>query len=156
MQSLNRRTLLTLASGTAAVVTGASIGLVTRGPAKEASEHYTFRAVAGLPVQPLPSYASLILEGNLDLAQRKGTIRQEVRAGGPQAPSTIALPGMSRLIQVEDVRESGGLFQIRGRITDPITGIPEPSQEISIQVDRARGEVRTQFVSAPVVMQLAT
>jgi len=156
MQALNRRTLLTLAGGAAAVVAGTSIGLVPHGLATEASEPFTFRAVAGLPVKPLPSYASLILEGTIDLTQRNGTIRQEVRAGGPQTPSTIAFPGMSRLIQVVDVQETGGLFQIRGRITDPIIGNPEESREISIQVDRAHGEVRTQFVSTPVVMQLAT
>jgi len=88
MNSTSRRRFLTLAvAGT--VEPGKRAQAATAG-----RELFTFRAVAGLPAKPFPSYASYVIQGHVDIVRSTGIVTKTVFAGAPEAMSTIVLPGL--------------------------------------------------------------
>src|SRR5215472_5537567 len=98
MKGINRRSFLQIAGAgsLAAVTASAAAGVpgltaASRLTATSKQGTYTFRAVIGLPSKPLPSYASYVLEGHVDLTTRSGIMMKTVFAGHPGAMSTVAL-----------------------------------------------------------------
>ena len=83
-------------------------------------EAFRFRATLGLPEPPLPSYATYVVEGALDLASQSGVITSRVLAGHPGARSDIGLPGLARIVTVTGVDERDAQLTIRGLIEDTI------------------------------------
>ncbi len=84
MDKLNRRKFLKVAGASTAVVAGVSVpsaDLLANNTTKKGT--LTFRAVAGLPAKPLPSYASYVLEGHVDLTSGSGVMTKTVFAGSP-------------------------------------------------------------------------
>src|SRR5258708_9050840 len=125
MKGINRRRFLQIAGAgsIAATATGAATVLpklqgASRLTASSKNGMVTFRAVTGLPSKPLPSYSSLLIEGHVDLNIRTGIVTKTILAGNPQAMSTVALPGLSRIIRVTDVQDLGGTFRIQGVVDD--------------------------------------
>src|SRR2546421_977068 len=121
MKGINRRRFFQLAGmGSLAAVTAAIpvLSTVPRLTSTSKQGTYTFRAVTGLPSKPLPSYASYVLEGHVDLTTRSGVMMKTVFAGHPEAMSTVALPGLSRIIRITDVQDLGGTFRVRGVVDD--------------------------------------
>src|SRR5438105_1824820 len=117
MQQMKRRRLLELAALSTAVIAGFGIGSVGRS-LFERSKELRFRATLGLPQPPLPSYATYVVEGALDLASQTGTITSRVMAGDPGARSEIDLPGLARVFTVTGIREQDTQLTISGRIQD--------------------------------------
>src|SRR5574340_1692551 len=125
MKGINRRRFLQIAGAGSfsAATASAAVGVpaltaATRLTAASKQGKYTFRAVTGLPSKPLPSYASYVLEGQLDLTTRSGVMMKTVFAGHPESMSTVALPGLSRIMRVTDVQDLGGTFRVKGRVDD--------------------------------------
>jgi hypothetical protein len=112
----------------------------------------SFRAVAGLPSAPWPAYASLVLEGSVNLATRSGVVNRTVFAGAPDVMSDIALPGMSQTIRVMDVRASPGLVRIQGVVSDRSQLQAGENANIEILVDQVRGIVRAPFSTSNVAL----
>lgn len=114
----------------------------------------SFRAVAGIPSDPLPAYASYVLEGSVNLATRSGILSQTVFAGAPEGMSDIALPGFSRTIRVTDVRSGRGVLRIHGVVTDRSHLRSGESRTMEIVVDRPRGIVRAPFAGSTLMLSL--
>ena len=161
MKGINRRRFLQLAGAgsLAAATVGATAGVpglstATRLSATSKQGRFTFRAVTGLPSKPLPSYASYVLEGQVDLSTRSGIMTKTVFAGHPEATSTVALPGLSRIIRITDVQELGGTFRVLGVVDDRSQLQRGESRNFDLLIDPAQGLARTSYLGSPVLLQL--
>lgn len=138
MPNMNRRGFLKLAGlGTAATATVA-IPSLEQLFGKQGGA-FTFRAVGGVPEGPLPSYASYVLEGYVDMTRKTGTLSRTVLAGHPGQMSQLALPGLSRTVTITDVRRSGEVVQLIGVIADRSQLLPGESPEVEVRIDRHGG-----------------
>ena len=153
MEDVDRRAFLKMVgvvSGSVAVGAATpAIALAFRGP-----DVLAFRAVGGLPASGLPAYASYVLQGSVNLATRSGVLTRTVYAGAPDAPSEFALPGLSRVIRVTDVRVAGSVVDITGVIDDRSQLAAGESAFVAFRVDRAAGTVRAPFVASEVSLQI--
>ena len=160
MEKINRRKFLTLVGvGSGAVAGGAmlsGVGLLGGLSGDKSSGTFSFRAVSGLPGGALPSYASYVVQGNVNVAARSGVVARAVYAGYPGAMSTIALPGLSQVVRVTDVREAEGAVDITGVIDDRSQLRPGEDAVVQVRVDRSRGAAWTRFLGQPVELRLHT
>lgn len=161
MNGINRRRFLQLAG--AGSLAAAAAGAATVMPvlpstprltaaSKEGS--FTFRAVAGMPTHPLPSYASYVIEGHVNLTTKTGIVTKSVFAGHPEGMSTIALPGLSRIVRIIDVEKLGGSFYIQGVIDDRSQLLRRESRNFEMQMDPSSGVVLTDFFGSEVQLLL--
>jgi hypothetical protein len=153
MDDVGRREFLKMVgvvSGSVAVGAATpAIASAFRGP-----EVMTFRAVGGLPSSGLPAYASYVLLGSLNLTTRSGVLTRTVYAGSPEAPSEFALPGMTRVIRVTNVRVAGGVIEVTGVIDDRSQLSRAESPFVTFLVDRGAGTVRAPFVASDVLLHI--
>ena len=167
MEDLKRRKFLTMAGlglgAVAAAVMLPGSGLLSKsgllpesGSAATSSGDLKFRAVAGLPSGAIPSYASFVLEGSVNLNTRSGVMTKTVYAGRPEAMSTIALPGLSRVVRVTGVKEEGGRVHVTGRVDDASPLHAGESRTVDVWIDRSRGVARAHFLSNEVALRLQT
>jgi len=147
MQQMKRRRLFELAGLSTAVLAGFGIGRVGRS-LFDRPEPFRFRATLGLPEPPLPSYATYVVEGALDLASQSGVVTSRVLAGHPGARSEIGLPGLARIVTVTGVDE-------RGLIEDRSQLQPGENYHVELVIDRARGVIQAPFGNRSVVLTLA-
>jgi hypothetical protein len=155
-KGLNRREFLSaaaVASATAAVAAAGPVGQLVYAD-KMPNGHLRFRAVAGLPKRPLPSYATYILEGHVDLKGKTGSMTRVVMAGHPESGSQIALPGLSRIVRVTDVRRSGSTVHVRGTIDDRAQLQKGESADVEVWLDLARNQARTSFFGSDTELRL--
>ena len=140
MPEMNRRGFLKLAGMGTAAAAGAAIPTVEMLFGGHAGT-IAIRAVGGVPSEPLPSYASYVLDGYVDPTQKTGTLTRTVLAGHPEGMSEIVLPGLSRTIKITDVRRAGSVMYLRGVIVDRSQLGPGESPDVKIQIDRGGGVV---------------
>jgi hypothetical protein len=141
MQHINRRQLMKLAGFSTAALAGVGLGSVGQA-LLERRDALRFRAMVGLPQAPLPSYATYVVEGALDLASRSGVIASRVLAGHPDARSEIGLPGLGRIITVTGIQERGNQLTIHGVIEDRSQLQRGESAQVDLVLDRARGVIQ--------------
>ena len=156
MEDINRREFLKrMGSGSGAVLGG--ILVPTTGLLSWSGKGvFTFRAVTGLPQDKLPSYASYVIEGSVNLTTRSGIITKTVYAGPPEAMSTIALPGLSRIVRVTEVRDSDGRLYIRGLIDDRSLLRAGETEDINIKIDPSTGVAQASFLGSKVTLGIET
>jgi hypothetical protein len=161
MKGINRRRFLqlagtgSLAAATIGTIAGVpALSTATRLSASSKDGRFTFRAVAGLPSKPLPSYATYVLEGHVDLTTRSGVMTKTVLAGHPESMSTVALPGLSRIIRVTDVQGLGGTFRVLGVVDDRSQLLRGESRNVDLLIDPVQGLARTSSFGSPVILQL--
>ncbi len=155
MKRLDRRSFLRLA-GTGSVAAAATAAIpLAWSSTKQVTGVLRFSASLGLPERPLPSYATQIVEGTVDLARGTGLVTSRVLAGHPEAVSDIGLPGLGRVFRVMDATQEGGRVHLRGLIQDRSQLRPGESPRVEIIVDRARGLVQAPFLGRAVVLRLA-
>jgi hypothetical protein len=155
MEKLNRRRFLKVAGASSAVAAGSalpSIGLLADNTAKNGT--VTFRAVAGMPKEPLPNYASYVIEGHVNLDSNSGVITKSVFAGAPEAMSTIALPGMSRIARITNVVEQAGVLRITGVVDDRSQLGRGESPTFTVLIDRSLGTAKADFFGDSVTLML--
>ena len=162
MSKVNRRRFLQLAGAgsVAAATAGAAVALPTvlsnaprLTPASQTGT-YAFRAIAGLPTHPLPSYASYVVTGHIDLSNKSGLVTKTVFAGDPENTSTIALPGLSRIIRITDVRRQGDELFIQGMIDDRSLLQKRESPVFTMYIDLTTGIARTDFFGSEIQLRL--
>jgi len=153
MQQINRRNLFKLAGAGTVLAAGVAIPTVGR---LRIDQHdlFQFRATLGLPEPPLPSYATYVVEGTLNLAAGTGLVTSRVLAGHPGAPSDIGLPGLGRIMNVTGVDDRGSQVTARGLIEDRSQLQPRENHQVELVIDRARGLVQAPFGSRAVVLTL--
>ena len=154
MQPMKRRRFFKLAGVGSVLVAGVAIPTVGRSLIDQ-GDVIRFRATRGLPEPPLPSYATYVIEGSLDLARGTGLVASRVLAGHPGALSEIGLPGLGRIVRVTGVARQGDQLNIRGVIEDRSQLQPGESPQVELVIDRARGVVQAPFGRRSVLLTLA-
>lgn len=156
MNKMERRKFLKVAgAGVAGAAAAGAIGpLASLVMSVTDGGRLRFRAVTGLPKQPLPAYASYVLDGNVDLLAKTGTVSGTLYAGAPEAMSPIIFPGTARTVRVTDVQQSGGLLRIQGVIDDSSQLHSGESPLVQIMIDRSKGLAQAQFFGTDVSMRL--
>jgi len=160
MQHVNRRRLIKLAGVGTVVAAGVAIPGVGRlrnesQDQNQSQNQYQFRATLGLPERPLPSYATYLMEGMVDLVGGTGLVAARILAGHPDAQSNVGLPGLGRIIAVHQVEERGSQLTLRGVVQDRSQLQPGENPEVDIVIDRARGVVQAPFGRESVVLRLS-
>jgi hypothetical protein len=150
MHQVNRRHLFKLAGVGTVLAAGIAIPALVQ---RRSEQHV--RATLGLPEPPLPSYATYVIEGTIDLAAGTGLLASRVLAGHPDAQSNIGLPGLGRTIAVTGVEERGSQLTLHGLVQDRSQLQPGEKAEVTILVDRARGVVQAPFGRETVELKLS-
>jgi hypothetical protein len=154
MQHINRRQLIKFAGLSTAAL--AAIGVPTAGRRSFSQpEAFRFRATLGLPEPPLPSYATYVVEGALDLASKTGVVVARVLAGHPDAQSDVGLPGLGRIVTVTGIEERGSQLAIHGVIEDRSQLQVGENYKVELVLDRDHGVVHAPFGNRSVVLTLA-
>jgi hypothetical protein len=158
MKGLNRRRFLQITgAGSIVAATAGAAPLLASAPRLSPTSRqgtFTFRAVVGLPTGEMPTYASYILEGHVDLSTRKGVMASTVYAGEPQAMSRIAIPGQSRIYRITDVENLGGSFRIAGIVDDRSQLQRGESRAIELLLDPAERVARAKLFGSELLLQL--
>jgi len=156
MQQVNRRRLIKLAGVGTVVAAGVAIPSVGRLRNEIQNQNqYQFRATLGLPEPPLPSYATYLMEGMVDLVGGTGLVASRILAGHPDAQSNVGLPGLGRIIAVTHVEERGAQLTLRGVVQDRSQLQPGENPQVNIVIDRERGVVQAPFGRESVVLRLS-
>jgi hypothetical protein len=155
MNPIKRRDFLRVAGAGAA---GAA-ALISAGPLAElimtaTGRELRFRAVAGVPRPPLPSYASYVIEGDVGLDTGLGTVTKTLYAGGPDAMSDVVLPGLTRTVRITGVTSRGATIVVQGRSENAKVLLPGENPVVELVVDKTRREVRADLFGSPVTMRL--
>lgn len=153
MNEFSRTHFLKVAgSGSAALFAGAGLPLAKF--SVDRAGQLTFHATAGLPGKPLPSYATQIIDGRVDLAHGTGLVTSRVVAGHPEDPSFVGLPGLSRIVRITSVVTDDHRLRLRGQIDDRSQLRRGESPNVEITIDRKRGLVQAPFVGRNVEHRL--
>jgi hypothetical protein len=155
MQKTNRRSFLKLAGVGTAVAAGAAVPGVAR-VFDDRTGRVAIRAIGGVPAGPLPTYATYALDGYVDPVGQTGTLTRTVFAGGPEAVSRIALPGLSRTVLVTHVSREDRTLHVKGTVADRSQLLPGESADVEIWIDRASGVVRARSGASEMELTLQT
>ena len=120
----------------------------------ESKPSFAFRAVGGLPAGALPGYATYVLEGHIDPASMSGVVTRTVYAGAPEAMSQIALPGFTRVVRVNGVRDVGALLHARGVVDDRSQLRLGESPTMEFRIDRSARMVHAPFFGTSVPLRV--
>jgi hypothetical protein len=113
-----------------------------------------FRAVAGLPRNPLPTYATFVVEGTVDLDRATGLITKSLYAGAPQAMSNILFPGTARTIRITTVDRSANQLRLAG-VVDPSEELTaRENRNVTIVIDTGQKVAHADFLGTAVVLQV--
>ena len=157
MNNIDRRRLIKLAGVGSAVAATAALPVIGQRAAQAGPEAnvFGFRATLGLPEAPLPSYATYVVEGSLNLASGTGLITSRVLAGHPGDPSEIGLPGTARVIKVTQVQATGAQLEVGGVIEDRAQLQPGESAQVQLTINRVRGVLLAPFGGRIVTLAVA-
>jgi len=133
MEQMDRSTFMKLA-GAGSVA--AAVPMAGKLAAQDDSR-LQFKALGGLPKAPLPSYATHVVEGTVDLTTGTGIVTTRVLAGHPGGTSGVGLPGLARIIRIDRVVAERDEYRLAGVI------------------DRKNGVVRAPFAGRQVSLPLA-
>lgn len=154
MTDLNRKDFLKAAgSGSAALAIG-SLPLVK--DVVDRSGQLTFRATAGLPQRPLPSYATQVVDGQVDLARGTGLVTSRVLAGHPDDTGLVGLPGLTRVIRITSAENESDGLRLSGLVDDRSQLRKGERAQVEILIDRKRGIVTAPFIGRPIEHNLAS
>jgi hypothetical protein len=155
MNNIDRRRLFKLAAAGSVAAAGAAVPVVGR-LTSNVDDHPTIsiRATHGLPEPPLPSYATYVVEGTLNLATGAGLITTRVLAGHPGDPSEIGLPGLTRVININQIDSNASQLRVRGVIEDRSQLQPGESSRVELLVDRTQRTVTAPFVGRTVTLAM--
>lgn len=149
MKSVKRRGFLALVGASSAV---AATTVVTPGIAAATTENdgvLVINAAAELPQPPLTAHVTQVVEGSVDLAKQSGIVTSRVLTGDASRPGR-ALPDLTRVVRVTQVRKQGHEILLRGVIEDRSQLQAFERARVDIILDQARGVVRAPFVGRPV------
>ena len=154
MTQVDRRNFLKMAAAGSAVAAAAAAVPLTGILSWIGRDTLTFRAVAGLPKDPLPMYASLVVEGSVDLDRGTGTVTKSLHAGAPDAMSDILFPGTARSIRVTGVQRSGDTVRIAGTIDGSVKLAPREKRDVLIVIDRRLGVAHADFLGSALMLRI--
>src|SRR5438067_4346494 len=149
MRHMDRRRLFKLTGVGSVLIAGAALPVVGKMVSEQSqSDAYNFRASVGLPEQPLPSYATYLVEGTIDLVKGTGRRTSRVLAGHPADQIEVGLPGLGRIIRVTAVNQIGSQLNVTGMIQARSQLQPGESSQVELLIDRRRGGIQAPFLGS--------
>lgn len=154
MNPVDRRNFLKLAAKGSALVAAAAV-MPLSGLLRWTSQGaLKFRAVAGLPRNPLPTYATFVVEGSVDLDRGTGIVTKSLYAGAPQAMSDILFPGTARTIRVTTVDRSANQVRLAGVVDARQALAARENRNVTIVIDTSQKVAHADFLGTAVVLQV--
>ena len=154
MNPVDRRNFLKLAAKGSAVAAAAAV-MPLSGVLRWTSQGaLKFRAVAGLPRNPLPTYATFVVEGSVDLDRGTGIVTKSLYAGAPQAMSNILFPGTARTIRVTTVDRSANQVRLAGVVDARQALAARENRNVTIVIDTSQKLAHADFLGTAVVLQV--
>jgi len=151
---VDRRNFLKLAAKGSALAAAATV-MPLSGVLKWTSQGaLKFRAVAGLPRNPLPTYATFVVEGSVDLDRGTGLITKSLYAGAPPAMSNILFPGTARTIRIASVRRSGNQVRLAGAVEAGEALTARENRNVTIVIDTSQKVAHADFLGTAVVLKV--
>ena len=150
MSTLSRRRFLTIAGAGLVAVAAGGVALAVR--QLTANGTLSFRAVTGLPAKPLLSYASYVIDGNVNVDKGTGTITKYVYAGPPENMTDISL--LTRLVRVTSLHQQGSTWHISGTVDNEAQLQKGEDASFCLLLDSSRGVAQSTFFGSPVQMNL--
>lgn len=151
MDSFSRRRFLALVGAGIVVVAGGAALAVRQITGNGQGSTLNFQAISGLPAKPLPSYASYVIGGQVNIHNGTGTITKAVYAGPPDETTTIAL--LNRTVQVKSVQQQGSAWHITGTVSDQALSSGEETT-FDILLDPSHNRATSTFFGAPIQLAL--
>jgi hypothetical protein len=155
VKPVDRRNFLRLAAKGSALAAAASVLPISGVLRWTGQATMKFRAVVGLPKNPLPTYATFAVEGMVDLDRGTGTVTKSLYAGAPQAMSNILFPGTSRTIRITSVEHSASGLQLAGVVDGGEALTARENRNITIAIDTSQHVAHADFLGTPLVLQVA-
>ena len=152
MSKLSRRRFLIIGGTGAIAVVAGGAALAIRQFSRSGGGSLTFQAVAALPRPPLVSYASYVIQGQVNLGSNTGTITRTVFAGDPAIRLPIAL--LARSARVTGVETQGSTRRITGTIDNPSQLQQGETSSFTIVIDPDQRAAHTDFYGDPIDLQL--
>ncbi len=153
MNTLSRRRFLALTGAGVVAVAAGGIALAVRQlTGSGQSRMLSFQAVTGLPSKPLLSYASYVINGNVNLSNGTGTITKYVYAGSPESMTSISL--LTRVVRVTGVRQQGSAWHISGVVDNQAQLQREEDASFELLLDSASGVAQSTFFGSPIQLNL--
>jgi hypothetical protein len=154
MNPVDRRNFLKLAAKGSALAAAAAV-LPLSGVLEWTSQGaLKFRAVAGLPRNPLPTYASFVVEGTVNLDSGTGMVTKSLYAGAPQAMSNILFPGTARTIRITTVDRSANQVRLEGVVDAREALTARENRNVTIVIDTSQKLAHADFLGTAVVLQV--
>jgi len=155
MEKMDRKNFVKVAgAGSAAAAAAAGVPFAAQLVRKE-GDTLTFSAKGGLPQEKLPSYATQLVEGTVNLASGTGTVTSRIVAGHPGEGSLIGLPGLSRVFRITKVEARGERYRLGGVVEDRSTLSRGESANVEIVVDRKKGIVEAPLAGHKVSLPIS-
>jgi hypothetical protein len=151
---VDRRNFLKLAAKGSALAAAAAVVPISGVLRWTSQGALKFRAVAGLPRNPLPTYATFVVEGSVDLDRGTGLITKSLYAGAPQAMSNILFPGTARTIRITTVDRSANQVRLAGAVNTGETLTAREKRNVTIVIDTSRKVAHADFLGTAVVLQV--
>jgi hypothetical protein len=153
MNTLSRRRFLVLTGAGVVAVAAGGIALAVR--QLTGSGHggtLNFQAVTGLPGKPFLSYASYVINGNVNVSNETGTITKYVYAGPPENITNISL--LTRVVHVTGVRQQGSAWHISGTVDNPAQLQRGEDASFQLLLDSSSGVAQSTFFGSPIQLNL--
>ncbi len=152
MNTFSRRQFLVFI-GAGVVVIGSGAALTVRQLTGKGQRNILkFRAITGLPAKPMPSYASYVIGGRVNLDNSTGAITKNVFAGPPEETTNIAL--LTRAVRVTGVQPQGSMWHITGVVNNRTQIQAGEETAFSILLDPARNLAQSTFFGSPIQLTL--
>ena len=154
MNPVDRRNFLKLAAKGSALAAAAAVLPLSGVLEWTGQGTFKFRAVTGLPRDPLPTYASFVVEGTVDLDRGTGIVTKSLYAGAPQAMSNILFPGTARTIRVTTVDRSANQVRLDGVVDTRDALTARENRNVTIVIDTGQKVAQADFLGTAVVLQV--
>jgi hypothetical protein len=152
MNTFGRRRFLTLLGAGVVAVAGGTALIVRQLTANGQGNTLNFQAITRLPAAPLPSYASYVIGGQVNLHNNSGSITKNVFAGPPEARTDIAL--LTRVVRVTGVQQQGGVWHITGIVNTQAQFQAGEETAFDIRLDPSHNLAQSTFFGSPIQLEL--
>ena len=151
MSTLSRRNFLALTGAGIVAVAVGGVALARQFTQGQGNK-LNFQAVTGLPAKPMPSYASYVIAGQVDISNGTGTITKYVYAGPPEGITTIPL--WTRSVRVTSVSQQGNAWHITGVVNDQGQLQKGEDTSFDLLLNASHNLAQTTFFGSPIQLQL--
>jgi hypothetical protein len=153
MNTIGRRRFLAYLGAGVVAIAGGTVLIVRRQLSGNGQgKMLNFQAITRLPGGPLPSYASYVIGGQVNLNANTGSITKNVFAGPPETITNIAL--LTRAVRVTSVQQQGSLWHIAGVVNTQTQLQAGEETTFAILLDPAHNLAQSTFFGSPIQLTL--